>query len=54
MEMEKRNLKTASSLEWLEQETAGCKFKDKRLGERFKNLLTQLWNGIGETVPFAC
>ena len=48
--MTKRNL----SSEWLDQETAACKFKDKRLGKRFKSLLTQLWNGIGETVPFAC
>lgn len=48
--MLKRNL----SSEWLEQETEACEFKDKRLNKRFKSLVTQLWNGIGETVPFSC
>jgi len=48
--LSKRNLNS----EWLDQETAACKFKDKRLDKRFKSLLTQLWSGIGETVPVAC
>lgn len=52
--MTKRILKPDLNSGWIEEETAGCKFKDKRHGKRFKNLLTQLWQGIGESVPFAC
>lgn len=40
--------------EWLIQELSSCKFKDERLGKRFKTLCEQLWNGVGEPIPFAC
>lgn len=39
---------------WLEKELSGCKFSDKRLDNRFKVICKQLWNGIGEPIPFAC
>lgn len=40
--------------EWIDKELAGCKFKDERLGKRFKNLFSQMSSSIGETIPFAC
>ncbi len=39
---------------WLEDELTRCELKDSRLRKRFRNLLEQLWNGLGETIPFAC
>ena len=39
---------------WIKQELAECKFKDERLGKRFQKLFWCLWNGIGESIPFAC
>ena len=39
---------------WLDSELAGCQFKDKRLGKRFRILLEQMWGGVGESLPFAC
>ncbi len=39
---------------WLSNEISSCRFKDERLGKRFRILLEQLWNGIGESIPFAC
>jgi hypothetical protein len=40
--------------EWIDKELAGCKFKDERLGKRFKSLFSQMSGSIGETIPFAC
>ena len=39
---------------WIDQELAGCKFKDERLGKRFKSLFSQMSSNIGKTIPFAC
>lgn len=39
---------------WLEKELSGCEFSDKRLKKRFGLVCKQLWNGIGEPIPFAC
>lgn len=39
---------------WLDREISGCKFKDERLGKRFRTLIEQLWDGVGESIPFAC
>jgi len=39
---------------WLSHELSGCKFKDEHLGKRFRTLIEQLWNGVGESIPFAC
>jgi hypothetical protein len=39
---------------WVDREVAGCKFKDVRLGERFRKLLKQIGSAIGQAIPFAC
>lgn len=51
----KESLKNAPDNKiWLDHEISGCKFKDERLGKRFRTLIEQLWNGVGESIPFAC
>jgi Transposase DNA-binding len=40
--------------EWIERELAGCRFKDERLGKRFRVLLEQLGDATGESIPMAC
>jgi Transposase DNA-binding/Transposase Tn5 dimerisation domain len=39
---------------WIDQEIAGCKFEDERLGRRFRNLLEQIFDAVGESIPLAC
>lgn len=39
---------------WIDQELAGCKFADARLGKRFGVLLKKLSDGLGRTIPLAC
>ncbi len=39
---------------WIDQELAGCRFADERLGKRFGVLMEQLSRGIGRTIPLAC
>jgi hypothetical protein len=39
---------------WIDQELAGCKFADERLGKRFGMLMEQLSSGLGKTIPLAC
>jgi hypothetical protein len=39
---------------WIDQELAGCRFKDARLGKRFGVLLKQLSDGLGRPIPLAC
>ncbi len=39
---------------WTDQELAGCKFADARLGKRFSMLIQQLSKGLGQTLPLAC
>lgn len=39
---------------WVDQELAGCKFADARLGKRFGILMEQFSQGIGRTIPLAC
>lgn len=39
---------------WIDQELSGCRFSDKRLGNRFGVLMQQLSGGIGRTIPLAC
>lgn len=39
---------------WIDEELAGCEFVDKRIGKRLRDILNQLSNGIGGTIPFAC
>jgi hypothetical protein len=47
----KEDLKDKS---WIDNELKGCKFKDLRLEKRFNKLLSNLSDGIGETIPYAC
>ena len=39
---------------WVDREVAGCRFRDVRLGERFRKLLKQIGSAIGQAIPFAC
>lgn len=39
---------------WVDDELAGCEFKDERLGKRFRGLLTQLSSGPGASIPLVC
>jgi hypothetical protein len=39
---------------WVDGETAGCEFRDARLGKRLSTLLRVFGDGIGHTVPLAC
>jgi hypothetical protein len=39
---------------WIDQELAGCKFVDARLGKRFLMLMEQLSKGLGQTLRLAC
>ena len=39
---------------WMDRELAGCKFRDVRLGKRFRKLLEQLSDGVGESIPLVC
>ena len=40
--------------EWIDNELAGCTFKDARLGKRFRALLAQLSSDPGESIPLVC
>jgi Transposase DNA-binding/Transposase DDE domain len=39
---------------WIDQELAGCEFRDKRLKARFRKILNKLSDGIGRSIPLAC
>lgn len=39
---------------WIDEEVARTKFRDERLGKRFRRLVGQLSEGIGESLPLAC
>lgn len=39
---------------WVEQELAGSKFRDERLGQRLRKFLTQMASAVGEPIPLAC
>src|SRR6476469_9277954 len=39
---------------WIDREISGCKFRDARLGDRFRKLLTQIGGAIGQSIPLAC
>lgn len=42
------------SKSWLDKELSSCKLKDERLEKRLKTLCEQLWDGLGNPIPFAC
>ena len=39
---------------WVEGETAGCEFADVRLDRRFRELLAQIGDAVGASIPMAC
>lgn len=39
---------------WVEREAAACEFADVRLGRRFRELLQQIGDAVGESIPMAC
>jgi len=39
---------------WVDHEIAGCEFDDVRLGRRFRSLLEQICEAVGESIPLAC
>jgi hypothetical protein len=39
---------------WVDQELAACKFRDERLGKRFRSLLEQLGASPGGSIPLVC
>ena len=39
---------------WVDRETEGCKFKDLRLGKRFRILLEQIGGDMGQSIPLVC
>ena len=45
---------TVRSNEWIDQELGECEFKDVRLGKRFRALMEQLAEAVGESIPCAC
>jgi len=46
---EKRVTKT-----WIDQECSGCQFGDVRLQKRFRKLVEQISEGVGNSIPLAC
>lgn len=44
----------SNSRDWIDKEVGGCNFKDVRLAKRFGKLLGMMYDGIGESVPYAC
>src|SRR5271167_1793717 len=52
--MSKRVGQSAETAAGIDQELAGCEFADVRLGRRFKTLVAQLAEGVGESIPMAC
>jgi hypothetical protein len=40
--------------EWVEQETAGCRFGERRLDKRFARILDDLCRSVGQPLPYAC
>src|SRR5689334_23772920 len=40
--------------EWLDRELLGCAFKDARLAKRFRKLIEQTEEAVGESIPLAC
>src|SRR5215468_11585336 len=39
---------------WIDRETAGCDFRDARLGERLRKLLAQIGSAMGQSIPLVC
>jgi hypothetical protein len=39
---------------WADREAGGCKFRDERLGTRFRRLLEQIGSAVGQSIPLVC
>lgn len=39
---------------WIDREISGCQFRDARLGDRFRKLLTQIGSAMGQSIPLVC
>jgi hypothetical protein len=39
---------------WIDREVGRCEFKDARLGDRFRKLLTQIGSAMGQSIPLVC
>lgn len=39
---------------WIDEELAGSRFRDARLGQRLRTLITQLAGAVGAPIPLAC
>lgn len=44
----------SEAADWIDREIATCEFADVRLGKRFRNLLEQIGDAVGESIPMAC
>src|SRR3954447_18894893 len=40
--------------DWVDREIAGCEFRDARLDDRFRKLLTQIGSAMGQSIPLVC
>ncbi|WP_246784575.1 transposase [Bradyrhizobium sp. CIR3A] len=38
----------------IDRESSGCDFRDARLGDRFRKLLTQIGSAMGQSIPLVC
>jgi hypothetical protein len=50
----RRRLARERESKWLDREFAGCKFRDARLAKRFRKLIEQTEEAVGESIPLAC
>ncbi|WP_456840073.1 IS4/Tn5 family transposase DNA-binding protein [Bradyrhizobium sp. USDA 4486] len=39
---------------WIDRESSGCEFRDARLGDRSRNLLSQIGSAMGQSIPLVC
>ena len=39
---------------WVDEKLAGSRFRDARLGQRLRTLMTQLAGAVGSPIPMAC
>lgn len=49
-----RRLSASNARSWIDLETAGCAFKDIRLGKRFRTLLERMGSDLGQSIPLVC
>ncbi|WP_228457273.1 transposase DNA-binding-containing protein [Serratia symbiotica] len=45
---------SASPLVWIDEKIDLSTFSDRRHASRFKSLMQKLWQGMGNSLPFAC